>query len=150
MPSLRKTMIDFLKAEDWHYASVDGTDDLRLAFAGENGEWPVYVHIEEDEYRLTIYSLLETPIDDSQRPAVMEFVTRANYGMNLCCLELSLDNGEVRVRTALDVSEDRLSEGLIAPLLWENMAQMDTYLPGLMAVIKNEATPREAIKMVEE
>jgi hypothetical protein len=81
--------------------------------------------------------------------AVVEFLTRANYGGVVGNFEMDLERGEVRYRTSLGVGNATLSPDLIRPLIHINLIMMDNYLPGLLAVAFGNASPELAIQQVE-
>ena len=79
----------------------------------------------------------------------MNFLTRANYGLLIGNFEMDYNDGEVRYKTSIDVEGDRLSKALVKRLVYDNLAVMDRYLPGVLSVIYGGASPTEAIAQVE-
>jgi hypothetical protein len=77
-------------------------------------------------------------------------LTRANFGLNIGNFEMDFSDGEIRYKTSIDVTHDRLTHGLIDPLVEASLVAMDDYLPGIKSVIAGEATPHEAIEKVYE
>ena len=78
-----------------------------------------------------------------------EFMTRANYGMIVGNFELNYEDGEVRYKTSIDIGDSDLSLMLVKQIVYPNVATMDLYLPGLMAVIYSDASPADAIAKIE-
>ncbi|WP_008312518.1 hypothetical protein [Leptolyngbya sp. PCC 6406] len=58
-------------------------------------------------------------------------------------------DGEIRYKTSIDVEGDRLTPALIKRLVYANVMMMDTYRPGLLAVLESTTTPEDAIHWVE-
>jgi hypothetical protein len=69
-------------------------------------------------------------------------MTLSNFG-------LDYTDGEIRYKTSIDVEGDRLTPALIKRLVFTNVAMMDQYLPGIRAILEHNATPEEAIRLVE-
>ncbi|NEQ33093.1 MAG: YbjN domain-containing protein [Leptolyngbya sp. SIO4C5] len=153
--SLLSSVKDFFEAEDWPYAQLsnsasEGTTTLRLAFRGENGQWPCYVNVNQAQETACFYSISPATTPLEQRGAIAEFITRANYGLILGNFELDYTDGEIRYKTSIDVEGDRLSPALIHNLVYTNVLTMDQYLPGLMAVLEQGISPEQAIALVEQ
>jgi len=81
--------------------------------------------------------------------AIAEFLTRANYGMTIGNVELNYTNSEIRYKTSIDIAADQLSPALMQTLVYTNVAMVGAYLPGIPAVIEQQATPEQAIRLVE-
>jgi hypothetical protein len=88
-------------------------------------------------------------IPENRRVAVGEYLNRANYGLLSGNFEIDHNDGEVRYKTCIDVTGDRLSEALIRRLVYTNVFMMDRYLPGIMAVAYGNKSPKEAIEDIE-
>ncbi|MBP8974021.1 MAG: YbjN domain-containing protein, partial [Anaerolineae bacterium] len=83
------------------------------------------------------------------RPAVAEFLTRANFGLRIGNFELDYHDGEVRYKTSLDFEDEKLTPALIRNAVYPAVTTMDRYLPGLMKVVYGGRTPYEAIEEIE-
>ena len=155
-PTLLTALTDFLDSEDWPHAQLPATSDndptttLRLSFRGDNGQWPCYAKLNPQQQTLCFYSIAPITAQPDQQPATAEFITRANYGMILGNFELDYSDGEIRYKTSIDVEGDNLTPALIQNLVYTNVMTMDQYLPGLLAVLEQNATPQQAIALVEQ
>lgn len=85
---------------------------------------------------------------EDRRLSIAEFIARANYGLVLGNFELDFIDGELRFKTSIDVDGTELPPELIEPVVYANVLTMDQYMPGIMAVIKAEKTPLEALQMI--
>jgi hypothetical protein len=150
LASLFDILIDFLTEDGWSPEPLPDERVVRLHVRGEHGEWDAFAHVREDQQQLVVYSALPLNAPQPRRAAVMEFITRANYSLTLGNFDLDVDDGELRYRTSLDVSGDRLSPALLRQLLWTNVGTTDKYLPGLRSVIEDDAAPRLALQQVED
>jgi hypothetical protein len=123
---------------------------LRLEYEGDNGRWFCYARVREEANQLVFLSVLSEKIPEEKRLVIAEYLTRANFGLDIGNFEMDFSDGEVRYKTSIDVTHDRLTHGLIDPLVKASLVAMDDYLPGIKSVIAGEATPHEAIEKVHE
>jgi hypothetical protein len=66
---------------------------------------------------------------------VCEFLTRVNYGLAAGNFELDFSDGEVRYKTALQLRVHALDAATLRRVVRANGLAMETYLPGIGAVI---------------
>lgn len=142
-------LITFFTNDDWSFTRLQGQPVLYTAIQGKNGEWNCFAQIRDDQAQFAFYSICPVPAPEDKRLAVAEFLTRANSGMILGNFELDFNDGEIRYKTSIDVTDDFLSQSLIKQLVYANVSMMDEYLPGIQSVIAGEATPVEAIRKIE-
>ncbi len=144
-----QAMLNFFSEEDWEFTKLQGELTLRLACQGKNGRWNCFALANETQQRFLFYSICPLDIPASNRSAIAEFITRANYGMEIGNFELGFVSGELRFKTSMDVTGDRLSPALIKSLVYINVTIMDEYLPGIQAVIEAGVSPEKAILAIE-
>lgn len=149
MGSILEVVKQFLTQDEWTFSEGDEGSLLSLGISGQNGQWQCYAKAREAEYQFVFYSVCSAQAAEDCRPALAEFVARANFGLVIGNFELDLDTGEVRYKTSIDVEGDRLTPPLVQNVVYANVVMMDRYLPGIMAVLGG-TTPAEALKMVEE
>ncbi len=133
---------------DW----AETTDDevIEAEIGGENGTWTCYLVAREAEQRVSVYSQAPWYAPEPNRGAMAELLTRINYGLSIGNFEMDFADGEIRFKTSLDVSGDRMSTELLTNLFEPNFAAMDTYLPALEAVRDARLSPPEAAASVED
>lgn len=149
MTSLFETMTAFFTDDEWPFVPDESSASLRAAFRGDNGEWTCYAQVKEEQSQFLFYSVVPLNVPGDRRPAMAEFLTRANYGLPLGNFEMDFADGEVRFKTSIDVEDDRLSEALIRNAVYMNLFTLDKYLPGIMAVMYGDVTPVQAIAEIE-
>ncbi len=135
---------------DWRYMSAPDDAALHLVYLGDNGQYQCMASALEDAQRIFFYSLLPVNVPAAKRLAVAEFLTRANYGLLIGNFELSFETGQVRYKTSVDVESVTPTTVMIRNLVVTNLAMIDRYLPGVMAMIYGNQGPVDAIAMVEE
>lgn len=144
------TTMAFFEQDDWTVHVLKEGELVELGFRGDNGSWRCYARVRAEMQRLIFYSMLSVNIPPEKRPAVAEFLTRANYGLYIGNFEMDYRDGEVRFKTSIDVEDDRLTPALVKNLVYPNVAMMDRYLPGIMRVIYGDVAPAEAIAEIEK
>jgi hypothetical protein len=142
-------MVDFFQDDKWPFTVMEAGAVLTMHFVGQHGHWLCYAQAREEQEQFVFYSVCPMAMPDFKRAAVMEFVTRANYGMILGNFELDLNDGEVRYKTSLDVEGTELNGALIRQAVYANVLMMDKYLPGLLNLVYQDITPAEAVAQVE-
>lgn len=149
MGAMFKEMLFFFEEDDWPFDPIENQPAIRTGFSGDNGQWMCYAHAREETDQFVFYSVLPASAPANKRAAAAEFITRANYGMVIGNFEMNYEDGEIRYKTSLDIEGDELSFALIKQAVYANVATVDRYLPGLMAVIFADVTPADAIAKVE-
>ncbi|MBD1909761.1 YbjN domain-containing protein [Leptolyngbya sp. PL-A3] len=142
-------LITFFANDDWSFTRLHGEPILYTSIQGKNGEWNCYAHIRGEQAQFAFYSICPIATPSEKLLSIAEFITRVNSGMILGNFELDFEDGEIRYKTSIDVTDDYLSYALIKQLVYANISMMDAYLPGIRAVIAGAATPLEAIRQIE-
>ena len=76
-------------------------------------------------------------------------INRLNYEAALGNFEMDVEDGEVRFRTSIEAREAPVSRQLLTPIVYENLATADRYLPAFEQVIEGSASPADAIAAAE-
>ena len=144
-----ETLGDYLREDEWFPRRMDGKYAYSVNYIGKNGELRCYAIIRVDLEQLIFYTIAPIKVPEEVRPALAEFITRANYGMRIGNFELDYSDGEVRYKTSLDVENAELTEALVKNLVYAAVLTMDRYITGMMRVVYGGATPVEAIHEIE-
>jgi len=78
---------------------------------------------------LQIYIQYPVLVKEKFRPAAMEFITRANYGLVIGNFEMDAKDGEIRYHASHLMEENILTEETIRRLFWTAMGTADRYFP---------------------
>ncbi len=149
-PSIYDIMCRFFAEDDWRFQPLEGRQIVQLGFSGDNGTWQCYGQANDELERLIFYSVLPVKVPAEMRPAIAEFVTRANYGLIIGNFEMDYSDGEVRFKTSIDVEGGELTLPMVKTLVYANVLMMDKYLPGIMATLYGGTSPEEAVARVEQ
>lgn len=143
------TLGRFLHDDGWHPQRVEDRYVYRSFFGGKNGDYRCFAQIAVNLEQFLFYVTASVYVPEELRPAVAEFITRANYGLRIGNFEMDYADGEVRFKTSLDFEGETLSTNLIRNAIYPAVMTMDLYFPGLMKVIFGGRTPFEAIEEIE-
>ena len=150
MARLLAAVAEFLDEQGWAYEPAPDGDVLAFLFRGDRAQWTCYCAAMEEHERVAFYSVAPFNVPEETRPAAMEFVTRANFGLVIGNFELDLDDGEVRYKTSLDLKGSEFTPTLAGRAVIPNLHAMNTYLPGLEALVGDpSAAPAELVADIE-
>ncbi|NJN68679.1 MAG: YbjN domain-containing protein [Chloroflexaceae bacterium] len=139
----------FLEEDGWFPQRVEDKFAYRTYYHGEHGGMLCYALIRVDWQKFLFYAIAPFNVAEEKRPAVAEYITRANYGLPIGNFEMDYSDGEVRYRCSLDFEGVALTPSLVKNIAYPAVYTMDYYLPGLMKVVFGDHSPLEAIEEVE-
>lgn len=151
MGALLSAIEEQLERRGWPHERLPGRDVVTFPFQGDDERWFVYAEAREDSGRAIFYSVVPFNVPRERRAAVAEFLTRANYGLQIGNFELDLDDGEVRFKTSIDVKGAELTPALVDRAVVMNLHATNRYLAGIAALVGDEqpAVPAELIARIE-
>lgn len=142
-------LVEFFTGDEWSPEQVENQPVLSMDFEGDNGKWTFLAFAYDESERVVLASVLPVEVPDDKRSAAAEYITRANFGMEIGNFEMDYGDGSVRFRTSVDIEGGELTPKMIQNLAYVNVTVTDQYLPGLAMVLEGDATPEEAIVKVE-
>lgn len=149
MGRIFNAVVDYLTEDDWKYTVLDGESTLMLTFRGRSGSWQCFGRADEEKECFSFYSVLPPHIAEDKRPAVAEFINRANYGLIVGNFEMDYRDGQVRYKTSVDIEGGELTPKMIENLIYANLMTMDDYFPGFMEVLYADKEPAGVIEDIE-
>lgn len=148
--ALIEVIKQFFEEEAWPVTSIPASNSLGIQFQGDNGRWGCLAHALEEQRQFVFYSVYPFSVPPEKRPAVTEFLTRANTLLSIGNLEMDYSDGEVRFRTSIDVEGDELSKELVRNIVYINVMMADHFFAGLLSVIYSDSSPVEALAVIEQ
>lgn len=146
---IRHAVERFFADEGWPYGETTETNVLQTRYGGRTTDWVCLAEIREASHQLLFYSLVPERAPLDRLAAVAEYTTRANFGLAVGNFELDMSDGELRFKTSLDVEGTPITTQLVQQAVNANVVVTDLYLPGLLAVVRGEMNPLEAMRLVE-
>lgn len=80
---------------------------------------------------------------------IIEFVTRANYGLKRGAFEVDCADGEIRCHTYADCFDETVPQQVLSFLVSTPVQLFYQYGDGIVAVLSGEMKPEEAVRMCE-
>lgn len=148
MSKVAQAVQEFLQDMRWKWEEW-GENRYRVFVPGRTGQWLWLVDWDADDTYLGTHSIGPMKIPAKQRPAVAEYLTRANYNLRLGNFEMDYSDGEFCFKTSVPLRSVEPNMELVRDLAFANFAMMDRYLPGLMGVAFGRLSPRAAIRNAE-
>ena len=150
MAKLLAAVAAFLEGQGWAHEQLPGGSAMSFPFQGDEERWVCYAEAQEEHQRVTFYSVCPFNIPGEQRLAAAEFITRVNYGLIIGNFELDLGDGELRFKTGVDVKGATLTPTLVERAVVPNLHAMNTYLPGITAIVRGEFdTPEQLVAQID-
>ncbi|MFI5166410.1 MAG: YbjN domain-containing protein [Thermoanaerobaculales bacterium] len=150
MGSLFDTIKKYFEQDGYECRQLPNHEALEMAVAGDNGSFRLVCVVDPDRTIVRFLTFVEGKVPEARRREVMEFLTRANYGLLLGNFEFDLNDGEVRFKCAMDVEGGEITHTQYQNLLYVAVSMADRYYPGLQRVVQGSADPAAAIAEVEQ
>ena len=102
-----------------------------------------------DSNAIATYAVCPQNADESERAAVMEYITRANYGLRIGNFEMDVRDGEIRYKTYLQMQSGVPPMKSVDRYITLSYLMLEKYGNGLLSVMFGVSTPEEAVKAAE-
>lgn len=146
---LAPAVLAFFAAEGWEVRHDEAAGLIHAAFRGRHGALTCSLQVVEAERQLICYSHCPQRVPPARLAAAAELIARLNCGLVLGNFELDFADGQLRYKTSLDVTGDRLTPALVGRVVYPNVTTLDYYMPALVALIAGGATPLQALALAE-
>src|SRR5438105_2189180 len=87
---------EFFQSDGWPAFEMPDGNTLQVNFQGRHGNWACYAQAREESSQLVFYSICPMSAPEAKRARVVEYITRANYGLIIGNFEMDVDDGEIR------------------------------------------------------
>lgn len=134
----------------WPFSEVRGAPVIVSDLSGPLGTWKFSAQVVAELDLILLYSVCPLRVPPDRRAEVSQFLTRANYGLAAGNFELDFEDGEVRYKTILQIEGEALDPTVLKRSVRSNGLAMETYLPGIGAVITGEAASAALERRVSE
>jgi hypothetical protein len=128
----------------WGFSEAEGLPLLLSEFSGPLGKWTLSARVLEEEGLIIFHSICPITVPTERRAAVVEFLSRVNYGLSLGNFEIDLDDGEVRFKTVL-LEDGAPGVARIEKAISANGRALEAFLPGITAITEG-TEPAQVIK----
>lgn len=141
---------DYLDNDNWNYEYRDDRNMLVMGVTIKSKLQSVKLYMIFNENGYTSTAICSMKADENCRNAVMEYITRANYGLRNGAFEMDVRDGEVRYRSYVPYREmASLPEGIIKESVGVPVLMFERYGDGLAALMFGFSDPETEIKRAE-
>lgn len=140
----------FFDEDEWPIQVLEEQGVVTTSYGGGGHTYAAIARVDEEQQTITFATLYGRLVHPEARLRVLEFITRANFGLPLGCFTLETETGEVQFRTSIDVEGFAPTPELVRNLVYTNCLAMDAYAPGLEEVLSGRLSPEAAVAAVEE
>ena len=150
MGRLFDSIKDFYTTDDWPFEETHFPYAyLSMAFEGMNATMDCIAQVLEDRQQFVFYTICPFLVPQDKFSIVAEFLTRANCGIVIGNFEMNYDDGEIRYKTSIDVTDTALTHTLIRQVTYTNLITMDKMVPILYSLAEGKLTPLQAMGEVK-
>ena len=111
-------------------------------------QYSLRYHVFKQDERLMVLVVLNEKVPARFRPAVIEYLTRINYGaMVIGNFEMDLSDGEVQFRTSVDVEHGSINPEMVAQMTQLAVGYTEQYGPGIDELYKGK-TPEQVFDAI--
>ncbi len=103
------TLGQFLEEDGWHPQPIEDRHAYHMFFRGNNGETHCFARIRIDLEQLMFYVVAPMKAPENSFTTIIEFITRANYGLRIGNFEFDYSDGEIRYKSSLDFEKVELN-----------------------------------------
>lgn len=146
--TMLETVEEYFEGRQWTFSRLVGAPALQTGFRGENGSYRCVAVADQGSGQFGFLSFGPEKVSKEKRPQVAEFLARLNWALSAGSFGMDYDDGEVRLRSGIDVSGDRLSAALLDNVVRANLVVMDAAWPALRALLTGDLTAEEACEML--
>lgn len=144
---------NFLSNDDWRYTFDEKSGACRfgLNLSGKIKNISYLIDIKDDSYIVYTYFPIGVDIEDETMTTRMaEFICRANYGLKNGNFELDMRDGEIRYKTFVDCDGVLPTDSIIKTSIYCPAIMLDQYGSGIVDIIFNNISAKEAICKCEK
>lgn len=147
---IKNAIEDFFAKDEWTYDPIDENGVIRtgIQLQCKLRQADIFIAVEEDCF--SVYTILPIGADEVSRPAVSEFITRANYGTLHGCFEMNFTDGEIGFHTTLYCGDAVPTYDQVETMICINFLTVDRYGDALIKVMYGLSSPEAAIQEMQE
>ena len=135
-----------------HYAFDEGNGvfNLNWTLKGKLRNVRLMLVVNEEDLECVVVSAVSADPEDAAIMAnLTEFLTRANYGLKCGGFDMDMSDGEIRYRTYVDCRDGLPGPKAIERMLYTPLAMYDRYGVGILAILFQGASAKDAYDKCE-
>ena len=149
---IRDAVEKYFHKMDYKFSGFDEKNVARTSFKIDSKLSSANIILRVQKDRLQVISLIAIKADEENRPAVAEYLLRANYGLKTGGFDFDFNDGEISYRVSTYCGDENFvppTHEQIDHAIKLCAAMTQRYGDGLLKVLYGLQTPKEAIQEVE-
>ena len=141
---------DYLDDNNWNYEYEDDRQLIRTGVSLKSKLQSVKMYITFNDNGYTVIAVPAMKADEASRVNVMEYLTRANYGLRNGNFEMDVNDGEVRYKIYTNAKgRGKIGEAIIEDSIMIPPLMFDKYGNGMAAIMFGFSDPKTEIEKAE-
>ena len=146
MKTLFETVVDYLESQNVRYSRAEDFSAIVVGYHLNNASVTCTVTVNEDSRYLSFCTRSGIMVSTDKYDSAVEFITRANYGLNVGALLFDHSDGDVLFKTSLFAGDAEVPSEVLRLLLSQSIKTYDLLYPGLVDVIYRDVDPVQALR----
>ncbi|MCA9120048.1 MAG: YbjN domain-containing protein [Planctomycetaceae bacterium] len=122
---------------------------IRTGYQGRVCSCELIAVADEGDDFFQVIAFVPVAIPEGCRAAVVETITRANFGLKIGKFEFDYDEGRLRFQVCQVLVDGRLDEQMIRHAIACCLSMIDRYVPAVLSVIYGNEQPQDAVRFAE-
>jgi hypothetical protein len=140
--------------DNWKYAQPDEVSFVTGVSGLESSIDKVKVTVKVGKLHTLIYTTPLLAVPEDKRPAVCEFITRANYGLPAGNFEMDWSDGELRYKVFLDrmvlINNNKDASRTLFGAIFGSTRLWERYGDNLLALLQDTAPGKSVSELIAE
>ena len=149
---IREAVENYFQKEGYKFSGFNDKNVAGTSFKIDSKLSSANILLRAQKDRLMINSTIAIKADEAVRPAVAEYLLRANYGMKTGGFDFDFNDGEISFRVSIYCGENNFvppTHEQINHAIRLCVGMVQRYGDGLLKVLYGLQTPKEAIQEIE-
>lgn len=148
----RRALVDYLESQGWRYETVKDDGGMYVAKLGmnlKNKLRSVQMFCSADDTHIQSFAISPISASEDAYDSVVDFITRANYGLKQGNFEFDHRDGEVRYQSALVSIDGVPTHANVERVVDIPFLMFQKYGDGLVKVLMGYGDPEQEIRLIE-
>lgn len=143
-------IVKYFDNKGWTYQSEPEVNRVVFGIQANHANIDCIADIRDEKKQFIFLSICNCNAFPDKYDDIVEFITRANFGLYNGCFEFDFKHGIIRFKTTVIYDhENGIPEKILDKYILTNLFTMDHYIPGIMSIIYGDNTAYKAIEEIE-
>ena len=143
-------VVQYLDKKGWKYQLESDQNRVVFGIQANHANIDCIANVRTEKKQFIFLSICNCNAFQDKYDDVVEFITRANFGLVNGCFEFDFKSGTIRFKTTIIYDqENEIPDNILDKYIVTNLFTMDHYIPGIMSIIYGDNTAYKAITEME-